>query len=351
MWEKIWQELHFSERGSRPEAPVFPLADPPALKELLKAEIQLLLLTLREKAARQGRDEEEVISQYSPSVVSYALGNTKRQRSPGTWRERKSPSRPPSSLSETGSRSVSSFSSHSSCEEEIKALRHKLNITHIDEVVAHLRSVLTEESEALRKDVQALQENLEAERVSTQTEPVCPEPTLAELKEERRLIQRDLNVQGSMSCSYKSNNRSTRNPQKHTRGALELALSTDDPETANPLNSAPSCLKPCPPRETNHTRSNRALTISSDADSTVSVSALEYEDNMYKHRGHSLRASAFRLIPAASVKHFLQQIETGNGEPEHLHPTPPAVQRTADRGRKVPRQIDFSQPDGLLTSH
>lgn len=55
MWEKIWQDLHYSEQGSRPEAPVFPLADPPAVKELLKAEIQLLLLSLREKAASQGR--------------------------------------------------------------------------------------------------------------------------------------------------------------------------------------------------------------------------------------------------------------------------------------------------------
>uniref|UniRef100_A0A671RIZ9 Coiled-coil domain-containing protein 24-like n=1 Tax=Sinocyclocheilus anshuiensis TaxID=1608454 RepID=A0A671RIZ9_9TELE len=181
MWEKIWKELCCSEKGSRPEAPIFPLADPPAVKELLKAEIQLLLLTLREKAARQGRDEEEVMAQYSPSVVSYALGSssTQRQGSPGSWCETKSPSRPPSSLSETRSRSVSSLSSHSSCEEEIKALRHKLNITHIDEVVSHLRSVITEESEALKRDVQVLQENLETERASAQTEPVSPEPSVA----------------------------------------------------------------------------------------------------------------------------------------------------------------------------
>ncbi|KAI2667682.1 Coiled-coil domain-containing protein 24 [Labeo rohita] len=208
MWEKIWQTLRCSEKGNRPEAPMFPLADPPAVKELLKAEIQLLLLTLREKAARQGRsgsppssvntaklltdlgpqcilcscqytsraemgvrpllatkvpqtcklyperrkrgrceqgraekkNEEEVMAQYNPSVVNYALdsSNTQRQGSPGSWREIKLLSRPPSSLSETRSRSVSSLSSHSSCEEEIKALRHKLNIKHIDEVVTHL---------------------------------------------------------------------------------------------------------------------------------------------------------------------------------------------------------------------
>lgn len=54
------------------------------------------------------RDEEEVMAQYSPSVVSYALGSssTQRQGSPGSWCGMKSPSRPPSSLSETRSRLV-----------------------------------------------------------------------------------------------------------------------------------------------------------------------------------------------------------------------------------------------------
>ncbi|RXN39525.1 coiled-coil domain-containing 24 isoform X1 [Labeo rohita] len=158
MWEKIWQTLRCSEKGNRPEAPMFPLADPPAVKELLKAEIQLLLLTLREKAARQGRNEEEVMAQYNPSVVNYALdsSNTQRQGSPGSWREIKLLSRPPSSLSETRSRSVSSLSSHSSCEEEIKALRHKLNIKHIDEVVTHLRKTLRLREPVLRQNMYLL---------------------------------------------------------------------------------------------------------------------------------------------------------------------------------------------------
>ncbi|XP_043115907.1 coiled-coil domain-containing protein 24 [Puntigrus tetrazona] len=348
MWEKIWQQLRCSEKGSRPGAPIFPLADPPAVKELLKAEIQLLLLTLREKAARQGRDEEELMARYSPAVVSYALG-TQRQGSPGSWCETKSPSRPPSSLSETRNRSVSSLSSHSSCEDEIKTLRHKLNITHIDEVVTHLRSVIIEESEALKRDVQVLQENLEAERASAQTQPASPEPSVAELKQERRLIQRDLNERSLITNI--TNKKSTRNPQIHTRDKRKPALSANDLEGLK-SNSTVSYLKPYPPRDLNHIRSDPTPMSSSSAESTNPISALEQKDKECKHRANSLRASAFRLVPAASikasgsVKDFLLKMEvTKNSDLVCLQPAPPAVQRTASRG-----QLCVPQPEGLLSS-
>ncbi|XP_067309591.1 coiled-coil domain-containing protein 24 [Pseudorasbora parva] len=350
MWEKIWQELHYSEQGGRPEAPGFPLADPPAVKELLKAEIQLLLLTLREKAARQGRDEEEVMARYKPSVVSYALGrsSTKRRGSPDGWCENKSPTRPSSSQSETGSRSISSLTSHSSCEEEIKALRQKLNITHIDEVVTHLRSVLTEESEALKRVVQVLQDNLESARVGAPTEP-----TVAELKEERRLIQRDLNVQSLISCSNTINH-GTRSPQIHARETNDLVLSGNYSERPKPSNPTIPHLTPCLASDTHHIRSDLPLMSSSSSQSTSSTFALGHVDKGCKHRGSSVRASAFRLVPAASVtasgyvKDFLLKMDlTRNGDPDHLQPAPPAVRRTANRGR---RGNPCLQPNSLLSS-
>ncbi|XP_052404393.1 coiled-coil domain-containing protein 24 [Carassius gibelio] len=334
MWEEIWKELCCSEKGSRPEAPKFPLADPPAVKELLKAEIQLLLLTLREKAARQGRDEEEVMAQYSPSVVSYALSSrsTQRQGSPRSRCETQSPSRPPSSLSETRSRSVSSLPSHSSCEEEIKALRHKLNITHIDEVVTHLRSVITEESEALKRDVQILQENLETERASAQTEP-----SVAELKEERRLIQRNLNEQSLITNN--TNNQSTRNPHIHIRETCKPVLSENYLEGPIPC-------KPCPPIDVNHIRNAPPLMSTPSAQSTIHISALKQGDKDCKYRANSLRASTFRLVPAASVQAsgsvkdlFLKMEVTKNSELVCLQPAPPAVQRTASRGQKGSRRL------------
>nr|XP_046215895.1 uncharacterized protein LOC124041858 isoform X2 [Oncorhynchus gorbuscha] len=54
MWQQIWQTAHH-KLGNRLKTPHSPLADPPAIKELLKAEIQLLLATVRERAALEGR--------------------------------------------------------------------------------------------------------------------------------------------------------------------------------------------------------------------------------------------------------------------------------------------------------
>ncbi|XP_065132675.1 coiled-coil domain-containing protein 24 [Paramisgurnus dabryanus] len=390
MWKKIWQEIHDSEQGSRPETPVFPLADPPAIKELLKAEIQLLLLTLRERAARHGRDAEEFMAQYNPNVVSYALGSssTQRQESPKScWETAKSPSRPPSSLSEIGSRPLSRLSSYSSCEEEIKTLRHKLNITHIDEVVSHLRSVLTEECEALKRDVMVLQENIETER-----RPVSPDPTVAELKEERRIIQRDLKAQILMSSSQTPNNLTIRNPQIHHRESHKLASSANDFERIQHSNhkTVPPTLKPCPPRDVDHLRRavspkekdrlsphrtldphldhhpsgpNNTETINSplnnhirlinDNSSNVELnsflnSTLECDD---RHRRNSVRASAFRLIPAASVgtsgstQGLIKPHASKDGELAHLQPAPPAVQRPSRGGQRGRRYLCVPQHD------
>ncbi|KAA0719349.1 hypothetical protein E1301_Tti006560 [Triplophysa tibetana] len=409
MWENIWQEIHNSERGSRPETPVFPLADPPAIKELLKAEIQLLLLTLRKRAARHGRDAEEIMTQYSPSVVSYALGSSsaQRQMSPDTWCEAPiSPSRPPSSLSEIGSRSYSSLSSHSSCEDEIRALRHKLNITHIDEVVSHLRSVLTEEYDVMERDLRVLKENIM--RVNRQRGPVSPEPTVAELKEERRIIQRDLEVQSLMRSSCTTKNQTIKKTQIQLRETRELAFSPHNSERIQDANHQTVASgiysfhlkKPCPPKDhfrtsvsskqrnrlilnssptpvstsdttqhrtqepcLNHDPFNneklfygKSITLIDGNSSNVELnslsSALEHGEMSKKYRG----TSAFRLVPAVSVgeseaaKDLIKLGVTKDSDLGLLQPAPPAVQRTASRGQRWSRHLCVPQHDSLLSS-
>ncbi|KAI5103999.1 coiled-coil domain-containing protein 24 [Silurus meridionalis] len=162
MWQQMWHEVH----DGKSQMPHSPLADPPAVKELLRSELQLLLLSLRQQAATLGRGGDEVMSRYSPRVVSYALC-TERQQSPDSI-DRLTPSSRPES-----SRSSSRLSSHSSIKDEIEALQQKLNITHINEVVSHLQSVLIEEYEALKNDLHMLQ-------VFTQnsTYPLQPDSTI-----------------------------------------------------------------------------------------------------------------------------------------------------------------------------
>uniref|UniRef100_A0A8B9RBQ9 Uncharacterized protein n=1 Tax=Astyanax mexicanus TaxID=7994 RepID=A0A8B9RBQ9_ASTMX len=171
MLERIWRNV----QGDTPRTPRTPLADPPAVKELLRAELQLLLLNLRERAARLGRDGDEVVSRYNHRVVSYALAG--RTGSPDSQCETAAPSSSPEpSLSRCDSRPSSRLSSRSS-EDDIEALREKLNVTHIDEVVSNLKSIFTDECEALKEDVQFLQESVKLE-YQKQREPELVEPTL-----------------------------------------------------------------------------------------------------------------------------------------------------------------------------
>ncbi len=60
MWHKMWLESQKGNNGSRAGTPLarqrgFPLADPPAVKELVRAEVKMLLQTLRERASVGGR--------------------------------------------------------------------------------------------------------------------------------------------------------------------------------------------------------------------------------------------------------------------------------------------------------
>ncbi|GAA6071586.1 coiled-coil domain-containing protein 24 isoform X2, partial [Tachysurus ichikawai] len=50
MWEQMWHEVH----DGKSQMPHFSLADPPAIKELLRSELQLLLLTLRQGVTTLG---------------------------------------------------------------------------------------------------------------------------------------------------------------------------------------------------------------------------------------------------------------------------------------------------------
>nr|XP_033773072.1 coiled-coil domain-containing protein 24 isoform X2 [Geotrypetes seraphini] len=139
-WLKVRHELRsgtfYGDRlpgpSSRPA-----LADPPLIKDMLKEEIRLLLMSVRQRAHSEGR---------------------------------------------TGS----------SLEDTLETIKEKLNISSIDEVVAHLRSVLEEECQSLKREIAFLQSFIMREK--DYTDLMAPDPTLTELKEERRVIKQDLQL-------------------------------------------------------------------------------------------------------------------------------------------------------------
>ncbi|XP_070774854.1 coiled-coil domain-containing protein 24 [Enoplosus armatus] len=188
MWHKMWQESQQGNNSSRAGTPLprqqgSPLADPPAIKELVRAEVKMLLQTLRERASRGGRDGEELLFRYKPETVDYALSHLDSCYRNCTNRED----------TDNGSRPSSHCSVQSNAEDEIDAMRDKLNVTDIDQVVNRLKSVLLEECEALSRLVKLLKGNIKQKRQS-RSEFDQSEPSLAELRELRGAIQMDLQL-------------------------------------------------------------------------------------------------------------------------------------------------------------
>ncbi|XP_077373224.1 coiled-coil domain-containing protein 24 isoform X2 [Festucalex cinctus] len=248
MWHKIWQD------SQQAEVPISrsrgPLADPPVIKELVRAEVKMLLENLQEKFLKEGRADEEFLSRYNEKTVNFALGRLDISSEPKV---------------ELSSRS----SIQSSIEEEIEAMKDKLNITDINSVVEQLKSILTEECTALKAQVQHVQEMIK-KQCRSQTEGANSEPTLAELKELRGAIQKDFElypppveeiaVRPTFSCRLSTG-------QKNSDKALYTLTSTSlrrphPPSTPPHLNFCGS-LKPIDALETTPRTRHKSATSAS----------------------------------------------------------------------------------------
>ncbi|TSM20226.1 Coiled-coil domain-containing protein 24 [Bagarius yarrelli] len=347
MWQQIWLDVH----DGKTQMPKSSLSDPPAVKELLRSELQLLLLSLRQKSV--GRDEDEVMSRYSPRVVRYALG-TERQRprySPHSFECTTPNSRPESSRSSSSSR----ISSHSSVEEEIEAVRHKLNISHIDEIVSHLKSLLMEECGVLKNEVQLLQESVDLEYLK---QSGCMEPTLTELKKERRLIQEDLDVLNKSICTNRTADFSPSSSSKWKSKGLEEKSSSS---LVSPVSPERDFLQPKPPPHNNrtaflgktgHTLSSSTTRFSGSSPNPARLPRLDLENSV----SASLATVQLRSSnPSGSEMAFVGSLDCKRKEKAprgHFNaasipmiPSPPAGQRDNSRGQHVGRRLVLHQTD------
>ncbi|XP_069591957.1 coiled-coil domain-containing protein 24 isoform X1 [Ranitomeya imitator] len=191
---ELWQDVQSNypssvQRGASSRGSV--LADPPVIKDMVTQEIRMLLLSVRLRARHQGLDELQALGRYSPKVLAFVMGSEwpqSRARSVAgdlSW--------PPSASRAVNERPGSALSTGSTIEDDLEELRDKLQISHIDEVILHLRSLLEEECHNLEKDIIILQQRLEDERLKIdETRGLAAEPSLTELREERRRLERDL---------------------------------------------------------------------------------------------------------------------------------------------------------------
>ncbi|XP_078075540.1 coiled-coil domain-containing protein 24 isoform X2 [Mustelus asterias] len=174
------------------------LPEAPAIKNMLRQEIQLLLLNIQKRAQKEGRDENDVLSSYNPDVVSFAMGQSKA----GSTLNR--PSNSESLIDKwmglgifqtSNSSENESLSALFICKDNIEAIKDKINVRNIDEVVAHLQFILQEESNTLEKHIQFLQECIEEEHnYSLNLTTPSTVPSIAELKDERKILERDLQL-------------------------------------------------------------------------------------------------------------------------------------------------------------
>ncbi|KAM5148434.1 coiled-coil domain-containing protein 24 [Mantella aurantiaca] len=240
-----------SSSPQRPASCCSVLADPPVIKEMVTQEIRMLLLSVRSKARRQGLDEDQALSKYSPKVVTYVMGagrpESRARSTDSRW------GRPMSGCRVGDERPLSSLSSGSSIEDDVEDLKDKLKISDIDEIVRHLQSLLEEESRSLRKDISSLQRLLEEDFLYIrEIQTPLPEPSLTELKEERRIIERDLQLDQQIVTSVQSPSKS--NPYRSldtNRDILGDSSSEFPPYQMTPSSTNPSLrTKPescCPP--------------------------------------------------------------------------------------------------------
>ncbi|XP_012290261.2 coiled-coil domain-containing protein 24 isoform X6 [Aotus nancymaae] len=183
MLRALLQEARSSQApSSRPISdPSSLLALPPLLKDLVRQELRQLLQGLRHKAIFEGRDQAQAWVKYSPRVLRFALEEPRCDL----------PEQEVYQMRGGGP------SGH----RDLSIIKDQLNVSNIDQVARHLRGLLEEECHTLEREIPILQRCLEEEYMM----PCHPseadlEPTLAELREQKKAMEQELWVSVRPSC-------------------------------------------------------------------------------------------------------------------------------------------------------
>ncbi|XP_058298635.1 coiled-coil domain-containing protein 24 isoform X20 [Hylobates moloch] len=167
-------------------------------EDLLRQELRQLLQSLRHKAICEGRDQAQAWVQYSPRVLHFALEEpTCDFPEQEIFQMRGGGPRP--EVSNMGR--VDSDFIASSGHRDLSIIKDQLNVSNIDQVARHLRGLLEEECHTLEREIPILQRCLEEEYMRPcHPSKAALEPTLAELKEQKKAMEQELQASVGPSC-------------------------------------------------------------------------------------------------------------------------------------------------------
>uniref|UniRef100_A0A287D477 Coiled-coil domain containing 24 n=1 Tax=Ictidomys tridecemlineatus TaxID=43179 RepID=A0A287D477_ICTTR len=181
MLEVLLQEARSSQAsGCHPISdPCSLLAPPPLLRDLMRQELQQLLQRLRDKAICEGRDPAQAWAAYSPKVIRFALEEPRCDLPEQEISQMRAGEHRPG-VSNMGD------SSH----RDLSFIKDQLNMSNIDQVDVPLTHL-------------SLQCCLEAEHTQAhQPSEATLEPTLAELKEQKKAMEKELQASLGTSCIF-----------------------------------------------------------------------------------------------------------------------------------------------------
>ncbi len=200
------------------------LPEPPDQRERLIKEIHFFLKQMREKSDSKAFCNQLTVKKHNLNVINYVLNTSTSKYDDnnslmlGDDTSRLTPrmtERPLSRMSKGGLETpcMKTFRSQNNCSKinsTLEIVEDKLNCTQIDEIVEHLREVLQEEVDTLLKDIDFLYECIDKESdYRLQSKNTAKEPTLTELKEERKRLEDDILVDhGVANKSRPSSNNS-----------------------------------------------------------------------------------------------------------------------------------------------
>ncbi|KAK7099732.1 hypothetical protein V1264_022793 [Littorina saxatilis] len=191
---EIWRDYQDETESESRSTPK--LAEPPHVRDRLVQEICFLAENVRDKSTRKGMNPEALFSRHNSQILDYAEESKRSGSSLGM-------ARPQSAMSSDGRETPLSPSNEASrradlsctIHEDVTSANQKLNYVHFGEVCIRLRETLTKEMEQLEADVLFLHgclDNAADIRSHAGSPALTREPTIAELREERSLLEKEL---------------------------------------------------------------------------------------------------------------------------------------------------------------